>query len=365
MKQKFYRLDKMEQTCADYKILLGERSNGKSYAVKEKCVADAWKDDNRKFVYLRRWDLEIKQVLVEQYFLDCPISAITNGACNTVAVFRGQIYLAKYSDDGLSKEKIKLIGYSRALSMEQHYSSGAYTDVKNIIYEEFISRDSYLPHEVFKLMNFVSTVARRNKISVYMIGNTISRLCPYFKEWELTGIPKQKQGTIDIYEYKTDQQDDDGNAVIVKIAVEFCVNSGNNSKMFFGTSSKMITSGTWQTEEQPHLEGNKELNYSTSYIFFMCVDNFKFKCELLTRNEDGVMFWFVSPKTTKLKTSDRIVTDSVFNANFNILTTKGLIPLSQSESVVFDWLKMGKVVFSDNLTGSDFNVCLKKLLNKY
>ena len=34
MKQKFYRLTNIEKKNAQYNILLGERSNGKSYAVK-------------------------------------------------------------------------------------------------------------------------------------------------------------------------------------------------------------------------------------------------------------------------------------------------------------------------------------------
>lgn len=362
MKQKYYRLDNIKKTDAQYRILLGERSNGKSYAVKEEVITRAWKD-NEKFVYLRRWDLEIKQSLVEQYFLDCPISSITGDECDTISVYRGEIYLAKYDDAGIKKTKIKLVGYCRALSMESHYSSGAYPDVFNIIFEEFISRDYYLPKEVFKLMNFVSTVARRRQINVYMVGNTISRLCPYFSEWQLVNIPKQQQGTIDIYNYLTDQQNEDGTRVEIKIAVEFCKNSGNNSKMFFGTSTKMITSGTWQTQEVPHLKGNKLLDYYLMYEIFICVDNFKFKCELLSKKDNGVLVWFISPKTTQIKDTDRVITDDIFKCENGMLTTIGLIPLSQQENQVFNLLKNKQIVYSDNLTGSDFDVCFKKLVN--
>ena len=48
-KQVFYRLDKVLKTCAHYIMLLGERSNGKSYSVKEHCVQDAFTDENKKF----------------------------------------------------------------------------------------------------------------------------------------------------------------------------------------------------------------------------------------------------------------------------------------------------------------------------
>ena len=70
MKQKFYRLTNIEKKNAQYNILLGERSNGKSYAVKEKCLIEAWNDPDKKFILLRRWDLEIKPNLSEAYFKD-------------------------------------------------------------------------------------------------------------------------------------------------------------------------------------------------------------------------------------------------------------------------------------------------------
>ena len=69
-KQKFYNLKKLLAVDAEYNILLGERSNGKSYAVKEHCVTQAYLNDDKKFILLRRWQLEIKGNLIESYFAD-------------------------------------------------------------------------------------------------------------------------------------------------------------------------------------------------------------------------------------------------------------------------------------------------------
>ena len=43
-KQTFYRLEKLNDTMSDanYRLLLGERSNGKSFAVKERGLIKAW-----------------------------------------------------------------------------------------------------------------------------------------------------------------------------------------------------------------------------------------------------------------------------------------------------------------------------------
>src|SRR5574344_1321684 len=109
MKQKYYRLDKIKKVDAQYKMLLGERSNGKSYAVKEDALQDAWSDDNKKFIYLRRWDLECKPSFTEQYFLDAPISAITKGEADTIVVYMGKIFFAKYDEETRKPKKIKYV----------------------------------------------------------------------------------------------------------------------------------------------------------------------------------------------------------------------------------------------------------------
>lgn len=363
MKQKYYRLDKILKQNATYNILLGEKSNGKSYAVKEKVITDAYNDPNRKFILLRRWDFECKPSLIEMYFRDAPVTTITNDTCDSIAIYRGEIWLTKFNDETRKNDRITCIGYVRALSMEQHYASGAYPDVTAIVYEEFISRDSYLPQEPMKLMYLVSTVARRRKIDVFMIGNTITRINPYFREWQLLNIPKQKQGTIDIYKYNTENVNDDGTPVVVTIAVEFCENSGNNSKMFFGIASKTITTGAWECKEMPHLNGSKDLNYSSMYTIYIQVSDYMYKAELLVEKKTNILMWFVCPQTKPIKSDVRLITDR-FNL-INPMTTIGMKPLNAQEAYVLKLLTDGKVCYSDNLTGTDFEVCLKKLLTNF
>ena len=68
-KQKYYRLTNILKTNAQYLILLGERSNGKAYAVKEFVLEDYFKNGH-EFAYIRRWREEIKSASIEQYFED-------------------------------------------------------------------------------------------------------------------------------------------------------------------------------------------------------------------------------------------------------------------------------------------------------
>lgn len=361
MKQKYYRLDKLDKIGAPYNILLGERSNGKSYAVKERCISDAFKL-GREFVYLRRYDLDIKTSLVESYFSDAPVSAITDGKYDGVVVYRGTIYLAKYDTKTQKYVKEQVIGYTMSLSGAEHYKSIALPNVYNVIFEEFVASNWYLPNEPLKLMNVISTILRRREGRVYMIGNTISRVCPYFSEWNLAPVRKMKPGEASVISYDTGSVDDDGEEIIIKIAVEFCENSGRNSKMFFGAGSEMITTGAWQTKEMPHLEGRVGYDYYCMYTIYMVHHGFMFKCDYLCRKSDGAGVWYVQPKTTPLKEPyGRIITSS--HDRWGQLTTYGLKPLNAKEGQLFAELLGGNVRFTDNLTGADFQACIHELKN--
>lgn len=60
----------------------------KSYAVKEHCIEQAFNDENKKFIYLRRWGVDIKGDLIESYFRDAPVHAITKREYEFISYYR-------------------------------------------------------------------------------------------------------------------------------------------------------------------------------------------------------------------------------------------------------------------------------------
>lgn len=355
-KQTYYTLDNIKKTNARYRLLIGEKANGKSYAVKYDALSRAWADPQHKFILLRRFDLEIKQNAVETYFRDPPadvIRDITSDECDGVCAWHGQIFLTKFNPKTGKADKIRHVGYYMALTAEQHYASGAYPDVDMVIFEEFVSRGAYLPNEPKKLQYLISTIARHRAITIYMIGNSITRVCPYFNEWQLVNIPRQKQGTIEIYHQHTD----DG---IIDIAVEFCANIGYKNKMFFGAHAKSIVSGEWEVDTYPTLLGNIDHDYDILYTIVITAKNFTFLAQLLTARDTGLYFWYVQPKTTPRHKDTRLITDIATITD--IYTTCGFRPLAATEREIFPlFFRPDGVVFSDNLTGTDFNACLQYL----
>ena len=143
--QKFYNIENLLESKCEYNILLGERSNGKSYATKYMSLWESFNEEDYlsfkkagkhipktryMFGYIRRWREEIKTKDIEQYFADMPIEEITNGEYNTIVCFRGSIYYAK-NEEGVI-ERGKQIGYTFALTGVTHYKSLAYPKIGNV-----------------------------------------------------------------------------------------------------------------------------------------------------------------------------------------------------------------------------------------
>ena len=87
-KKHYYDISSMLATKAQYMILLGQRSNGKSYQAKMTVLTNAYKN-KRKFVYLRRWKEDIKQKSTETDLTDgTEFSERRRGAAHRPALYR-------------------------------------------------------------------------------------------------------------------------------------------------------------------------------------------------------------------------------------------------------------------------------------
>ena len=362
---KFYSLDRIKSTNCEWNLIYGMRSNGKSYAIKKEVLED-FRDNGHQLIYLRRYDMETKPSEVVGYFRDMcvpnkfgkvAIKEIFGEKAKTIDMRRKEIRLL-FDDEEVEPV---VLGYAVPLSGQSHECGQAYPLVGNIIYEEFISRDSgmiaYLKNEPSKLMDFVSTVSRDRNIKVYLLGNTISRFCPYFSEWELTKTPSQKAGEIVVYHINSGRTDDDGNPIVINLAVEHTEVMKTKNKMMFGHSTSMITEGGWQSEVKPHLE-NKLEDYTVLHLFVLDVSSYKFLCRYLWDKSTNNVFWYVERKTTDIKEATRIVSNKYTNSP---LWTPTLSGLSHDEEVAFRSIKLGKVVYSDNLTGTEFKQALGQL----
>ena len=353
---KYYSLERIKKIDAQFKILLGGRNIGKSYATKHDVLRDCYKS-GAEFIYLRRWDRDIKTQNVLNYFADCDVEGITDGTYTNIDVYHGIVYFHNVDEDGKKIDKFN-VGYAHALNLNERYKSQIFPKVIYIIYEEFITDEGYLPDECNKLQNYVSTIFRERVGVVYMVGNTISKLCPYFNEWNLEKVTKMKTHDIVLFENNTDILTPDGNeTVTVRIAVEMCGAKSVLSKMAFGDSASMIIKNTWQSKTVARVDSEVYENSDLIYTLFVYCDNLVFRMELLNYNNQ--IYWYVIPQTKTIKNREetRIVSDK---ASINPLHTSGFMPLSDRERVAFNLIKQNKVFYCSNSCGTDFQQVLRK-----
>lgn len=235
IKQIHYNIDNIDKENATYNIIFGEKSNGKSYQVKHKKAIIKYIKTGKRFIMCRRWGDDLRASWIEQYFNDVDVQGLTNGTYQKIIKYRDELYFAKVTEDFKIKRGEK-IGYAIPLSQEQRFSSASFLDVEDIIFEEFMSRRMYIPNEPNKLSVFYSTVDRkRGSTRLWLIGNTVSKICPYITAWGLDEIFKKiKQGQILSKTIKNQEND-------VKIAIEYCRSSGGKT-MAIGEASSMIDS---------------------------------------------------------------------------------------------------------------------------
>ena len=346
---------------AEYIILLGQRSNGKSFAVKEDIIKRAL-EDQEEFAYIRRYKEDCKQYMVEEYFSDiiCDkkgnhhLEEWSEGKYNTIVVYLQSIYFGFMDEDGKVKRGQKL-GRMFGLSWASHYKSLSFPNMTTAVYEEFVTDEAFLENECKRFMNLISTIFRESKARVYLVGNTLSRINPFFSEWQLTNINKQKANTVERYYHTYKDENDEEQKVTIAVYLTHSTNF--NSGMFFGNASKSITGTVWETDEQPHLHARRS-TFDTLYTMVFIYDRTMFLMEFL-RDNKGAYTWFVSPKNTPVQKGTRIVSNKYI---LDQMATMGFYPLAEGERMIFKYLDEAKIAYSDNLTGTEFKQCYNMLL---
>ena len=133
----------------------------------------------------------------------------------------------------------------------EHDKSTSYPDVTTVIFDEFLTRQSYLPDEFILFQNVLSTIIRgRRDVTIFMLGNTVNKWSPYFAEMGLKHVKEMEVGSIDVYTYGDSE---------LTVAVEFTGSrhSSKASDVYFAFDNprlNMITGseGSWEMAIYPH-----------------------------------------------------------------------------------------------------------------
>lgn len=346
---KFYSTKKIDALNCHYNLIIGERSNGKTYALKEKMIKN-FIENGKQTALLRRWDEDFRGKRGKSMFSDMDIEKLTNGQYNTVKYFSGCWYLATKEEDDVRSQAMETpFCFGFAIGTMEHDKSTSYPNVNLIVFDEFLTRN-YCTDEFVLFMNCLSTIIRqRDDVKIYMLGNTVNRYSPYFDEFGLKHIREMKPGDIDVYNYGKSG---------LKLAIEFTGTSQQQktkkkSDVYFAFDNpklSMITGkgGIWELSVYPHAPG-KIKSDKIVYRFFIIWDREILQCDVVL---DGLKYYlYIHKKTSPIKDPDH---DLIYSVDFdprpnwrrNILK-----PIDNVDKKISDFFRSSQVFYQNNEIG--------------
>lgn len=348
---KYYSLAEIDKKKADYNIIIGERSNGKTYAVLERGLK-LYAQTGKQMAIIRRWDEDFKgkrgQSFFQAHVNNGLVSQYTHGEWTDVYYYSSRWYLCRYDKDNKRIIDTTPFAYGFSLTAGEHDKSTAYPDVTTILFDEFISRN-YYPDEFVIFQNVLSTIIRlRDDVKIYMCGNTINKYDnPYIKEMGLKHMSKMEQGTIDVYQYGKSE---------LKVAVEYCSPMGEKKKSnkyfaFDNPALRTIQNGQWEIPSYPHLD-IKFKNESIVFKFYIELEEETIQCDIVTF--DGNNFIYAHYKTNDIKNSDiEIIYTLKGSSRWNI--RQGFNGVDNIDKKILWYFKNSKVFYQDNEVGEMVN----------
>ena len=333
-------------------MVIGERSNGKTYGCLQYGLERFFKDGSQ-IAIIRRWEEDFRNKTASTMFdvliHNRVIEKLSHGKWNGVKYESHRWFMTSTieSKDGKRETYIadEPFAYAFALSSEEHYKSSSYPRIRTVIFDEFITRNTYLNDEFIMFTSVLSTIIRlRDDVIIFMLGNTVNKYSPYFKEMGIKNIDKMERGKIDLYTYG-----DSG----LRVAVEFSdfPTEKKKSNVYFAFNNpklEMIRSGAWELDIYPHLPV-KYKPKDIIYTYFIQFENALLQCEII--NIDEMVFTYIHQKTTPIHDNETgIVYSQISNPkpNYRKQITK---PTSKIEKFIASFYVKDKVFYQNNDIG--------------
>lgn len=346
---KFYSLNRILSKNADYNVIFGERSNGKTYATLKHGI-ETFLKTGKQMAYIRRWREDLRGKRAENLFANHTangeIERLTNGKFNEVFYFSNKWFLSFYDAEKNKRFPDDVpFCYGFCLSEQEHEKSSSYPNVTTIVFDEFLTRRIYLPDEFMLFMNLLSTIIRqRDDVKVFMLGNTVNKYCPYFTEMGLKQVPVMEQGTIDIYKFGEHG---------ATVAVEYCSTivkqkASNKYFCFDNQNLQMITGGKWELAVYPHLP-TKYKPDDVLFTYYIQFNDVTLQGNIIQVGNEN--FTYIHMKTTPIKDEDNSLIYSLEMNGKPNYKRKLISTASYVEQQVSRYFATDKVFYQNNEVG--------------
>lgn len=155
-------------------MVLSNRGGGKTFHFTRWSIDD-YKKNKKQCVWVRRYQTEIDEMLLNGKFFDAVREYYPNDELTiegNTGLINGEVFI-----------------YFIALSTSRQLKSNNYPFVNKIIFDEFIidkGRITYLKSEVEVFLDLYETVARlRDNVRAVLLANSVTIVNPYFLFWNI------------------------------------------------------------------------------------------------------------------------------------------------------------------------------------
>lgn len=347
-----------------YYLIFGERSNGKTYGVKE-IILDEYLKNGGQGAIIRRYDEDWKgkesgsvlwDDMIAHPTLGNVIEKKTKGRWNFVKWDARHWNLAHRNEKGeIDDIDPKPLAYAFALTKEDSYKGKAFPEINTIFFDEFMTRKYYLQEEFLLFTSICSTIIRlRTNVKIFMCANTITTYCPYFVEMGLKHAKHLQDGEIEVYNIG------ETNGKIAVWHTEAMTKVGSKpSNIYFAFDNpklKMITGGAWELKVYPRMP----FEYKPKEIillYFIIFDNEIFQCEII--KHEKMLITFIHRKTTPIKEDNKaLVYQQDFDPRPNYSRKIGK-PTNNLQKFIARFFVKEKVFYQDNAVGDSIEHYLK------
>lgn len=352
---RFYSYNRIMDIPAVYRMVIGQRSNGKTFGWCRMALQHYF-DDGLHSAYIRRFDTMIAASNLETLFEPHLryIEKKSEGKWNGTTYRAGAFYLCKYGEDKAGNP-VKIAQdrtpFCRAYAINTWETSKGPDRGKvwSICFDEFITKKFYLANEFRDFQQLLSTIMRGRPCEIFMLANTVAKDCLYFRQMGIKHIRELAKGELDVYRLGQTSK---------LIAVEYSDNPGASEEVseFFAFDNpelRMITSGDW--EISLHRQAPPQMSKRGRILknFFIEFDGLILHGEV--RTYDSYPIIFIHPKTTEIKDRAKQIIFVEDQADGNPLHQVSIkVTPTRAHELIRSLIIQKKTFFSDNECGENF-----------
>lgn len=359
----YYNIAPIDATGAIYRLIVGQRSNGKTYSVCRHIIEDYF-NEGKRGAYIRRYEESITPKNLQSLFnphLQL-IWELSEHKWNSIFYRAKEFHLCAIDSEGkiIAKDDTAFC-ITAAINTSENTKGEDRGEVHTIVFDEFMTRSGYLNNEFVRFMNLLSTLIRdRENAVVYMLANTVNKYCPYFAEMGLKNIDKLAQGEIAVYTYGSSD---------LTVAVELCdevqATKQTASKYFAfdNPQLQMITRGAWEFQIYPRAP-YKILPEDIVLKFYIQFAEQLLACEVVhstLKQYCNDVFIFVHAQTKDISIDDSTI---MYVSDFSSCRMHVRFLKDQptdGHKLIYSLIQRKAVCFSDNDTGEVFRNWLQEM----